>query len=193
MEIQNIFNYIIILLLSGCFIAIISCCRSNINRVETKSLSQERECGEQKDLTTMIKNFFESQKWKYRQYIEEDSVDSFLLGFTGENEEVLFRVDVIPNHNMYQIIGQSKTIVPISNIDGAIKAINRYNLRAKVVSGCVSEDGSITFWMGRNTDGGTFSEEAFGCDFDMVMREVDLSTAYIFKEAIEENIQETSR
>lgn len=183
---QNIFNYIIIALLGGCLIAILSCRRSNISRGEMKSLTLGTERGEHRNLTTMIGSFFDSQEWKYRKYTENDSVESFLLGFTGDNEEILCRVDVMPSHNMYQIIGQSKTILPASNIDGAIKAINRYNLRAKVVSGCVSEDGSITFWMGRNTDGGSFSEDAFGCDFDMVMRETDMTTAHIFKEAMEE-------
>ena len=180
MEIQNIVNYIIIVLLGGIIIAILSCRRPNSNKEENRS----SEIRENKDLTTMIRSFFDSQEWKYRQYSEEDFIESFMLRFTGLNEEILLRVDVIPNHNMYLIIGQSKTIVPVSNIEGAIKAINRYNLRAKVVSGCIGEDGTITFWMGRNTDGETFSEGAFGCDFDMVMREVDKATAHILKEAL---------
>ena len=170
-------------MLGGVFIAILSCRRPNSNKEENRSLTMSSEIGEHKDLTTMIRSFFDSQEWKYRQYAE-DSIESFMLGFTGLNEEILFRVDVMPNHDMYQIIGQSKTIIPVSNIERAIKAINRYNLRAKVVSGCIGEDGAITFWMGRNTDGNTFSEKAFGCDFDMVMREADTATAQIFKEAL---------
>ena len=171
-------------MLGGIFIAILSCRRLNSNKEENRSLAMSSEIREHKNLTTMIRSFFDSQEWKYRQYADEDSIESFMLGFMGLNEEILFRVDVMPNHDMYQIIGQSKTIVPVSNIEGAIKAINRYNLRAKVVSGCIGEDGAITFWMGRNTDGDTFSEKAFGCDFDMVMREADTATAQIFKEAL---------
>lgn len=107
-----------------------------------------------------------------------------MLGFNELNEEIMFRVDVMPNHNMYHIIAQSETVIPPSNIDVAIKSINRYSLRAHVVNGCVSEEGKIIFWMGRNTDDGSFSEDAFGCDFYMVMREADTATAQIFKEAL---------
>ena len=53
-----------------------------------------------------------------------------------------------------------------------------------MVSGCIGQDGVITIWMGRNTDGDTFSEKVFGCDFDMVMREADTATAQIFKESL---------
>lgn len=178
---QNLFNYIIIALLGGILIAIVNCRRLNSSGDASRNLSQ----GEHKDITSTIRNFFDSQEWKYRQYTEEDSVESFMLGFTGLNEEIMFRVDVMPNRNMYHIIAQSETIIPQSNIDAAIKAINRYNLRAQVVSGCVSEEGNIIFWMGRNTDDGSFSEDAFGCDFRMVMREADTATAHIFKEALE--------
>ena len=179
---QNLFNYIVIALLGGILIAIVSCRRSNGGGDPVRNLSQ----GEQKDMTSTIRSFFDSQEWKYRQYMDEDSVESFMLGFNGLNEEIMFRVDVMPNRNMYHIIAQSKTVIPPSNIDAAIKAINGYNLRAQVVSGCVSEEGNIIFWMGRNTDDGSFSEEAFGCDFDMVMREADTATAQIFQEALAE-------
>lgn len=179
---QNLFNYIIIALLGGILIAIISCRRSNGSDGICRNLSQ----GEHKDMMSTIRNFFDSQEWKYHQYTEEDSVESFILGFTGLNEEIMFRVDVMPNRNMYHIIAQSETVIPPSNIDAAIKAINRYNLRARVISGCVSEEGNIIFWMGRNTDDGSFSEDAFDCDFHMVMREADTATAHIFKEALSE-------
>lgn len=183
---QNLFNYIIIALLGGILIVIVSCRKSCGNSEENRSLTQSLESGGAKDMTTMIRSFFDSQEWKYRQYSEEDSVESFLLVFSGVNEEIMLRVDVMPNRNVYHIIAQSKTVIPPFNFDAALKAINSYNLQAQVVSGCVSDEGNIVFWMGRNTDDGSFSENAFGCDFHMVMREVDVETAHIFKEAMQD-------
>lgn len=185
-KMQTLFNYIIVALLGGILTAIVSCCKSSGSNEENRSLIQSSESGEQKNMTDIIRNFFDSQDWKYNIDSEDDSVESFMLGFTGVNEEIMFCVNVMPNQNMYQIIGQSKTVIPLPNIEAAVRAINRYNLKAKVVCGCVGEDGSINFWMGRNTDGDTFSEEAFSCDFEMVMRVVDTATSLIFKEALSE-------
>lgn len=182
---QTLFNYIIAALLGGILIAIVSCRRSIQDRDETKFLSKSSISETPQDVISMIRNFFAAQGWKYRHYTEEDSVESFMLGFTGLNEEITFRVDVLPNRGSYHIIAQSETVIPTPNIDTAIKAINRYNLRALIVSGCVSEEGNIIFWMGRNTNDGSFSEDAFDCDFRMVMREVDTATAHIFKEALD--------
>lgn len=184
---QNIFNIIIIALLGGIIIAILSW-RKAVTSCEENEITSVETCKiEQQDVTTMIRTFFDSRQWKYRMYTEEDSVVSFALAFRGDNEETMFRIDVMPNNNIYHIIGQSNTTIPTSNVNAGIRAINQYNLRAKVVSGCVCDNGAITFWLGRNTDGGTFSEDAFSYDFDMVMRAVDDESAHIFKEAMENN------
>ena len=183
--VQNIFNIIIIALLGGIAIAILSWRKAVTSREENKITSVETGKIEQQDMTTMIRGYFDSRQWKYRMYTEEDSVVSFILVFKDDNEEVRFRVVVMPNSNMYQIIGQLNIVIPTPNIDAGIRAINNYNFRARIVSGCVSDEGNIIFWLGRNTDGGTFSEDAFSLDFDMVMREVDYESAQIFKKAMD--------
>ena len=52
---QNLFNYIIIALLGGILIAIVSCRRSNSSGDPVRNLSR----GEQKDMTSTIRNFFD--------------------------------------------------------------------------------------------------------------------------------------
>ncbi|MDE6644229.1 MAG: hypothetical protein K2K27_09050 [Muribaculaceae bacterium] len=62
--------------------------------------------------------------------------------------------------------------------------MNKYNLRAQVVSGCISREGDIIFWLGRNTDGNAFSEQAFAMDLDMVFKEADEEIAQIYKQSL---------
>lgn len=131
----------------------------------------------------VIKGYFDKQEWHYRMYTDEDSIINFRLGFNGDNEKLMLQVNVWPNNVFYQIICQSETTLPQNNISNGIIAVNNYNLRAYVVSGCISPEGNIIFWLGRNTEGNTFSEQAFAVDFDMVIKETDKETAQIFKQA----------
>lgn len=131
----------------------------------------------------MIKKFFDSQEWKYRMYTDEDSVITFKLAFDSNNEKLKVRIDVYPDDYMYNIIGGADTKIPVNCIDRAIWAINEYNRKSNIVCGCIEDDGTVIFWLGRNTDGNSFSKEAFKADFDMVLKHVDNETAQIFKQA----------
>lgn len=95
----------------------------------------------------------------------------------------MLKVDILPDNAIYHIVCQSETKLPQENMNDGIISMNNYNLKASVVSGCISSEGSIIFWLGRNIDGNTFSEQAFAVDFDMVIKETDNVTAHIFKEA----------
>lgn len=120
-------------------------------------------------------------------YTDEDSIITFRLGFNGDNEKLMLQVSILPNNAIYQIICQSETKLTQETISNGIIAMNNYNLRARVVSGCVSSEGNITFRLGRNIDGNTFSEQTFAVDFDTVIKEADDKTAQIYKQAL--NVQ----
>ncbi len=120
-------------------------------------------------------------------YTDEDSIITFRLGFNGHNETLMLRVDVLSNA-IYQIVCEPETKLSQENINNGIIAMNNYNLlRAQVVSGCIRSEGNIIFWLGRNIDGNTFSEQAFAADLHMVIREADIKTAQIYKQAYNPN------
>ena len=96
----------------------------------------------------------------------------------------MLKVDVVPDNAIYHIVCQSETKLLQENINNGIIAMNNYNLKAHVVSGCIGSEGNIIFWLGRNIDGNTFSEQAFAVDFDMVIKETDDETAQIYKQAL---------
>lgn len=131
----------------------------------------------------VIQKYFDKRRWKYKMFTDENSAIRFQLGFTANNETVFINVNIFPNNEIYEINCHSETKLPQELIYHGIAAINNYNLSAKVVSGCISPNGDIIFWLGRNTDGNTFSEEAFAIDFEMVIRETDYETAQIYKQS----------
>lgn len=137
----------------------------------------------ERKIENVIKGYFDKQEWHYRMYTDEDSIITFRLGFYGDNEKLMLQVNVLPNNDIYQISCRSDTKLPQNIISNGIIAMNDYNLRANVVSGCISPEGNIIFWLGRNTDGNTFSEQAFSIDCDMVIKEADDETAQIYKQA----------
>ena len=92
------------------------------------------------------------------------------------------RVYVMTDRDMYQIIGQQKTFIPESNRDAALRAINRYNMKSNAVSGCISEDGTVTFWIGRYTDGDAFSVDSFASEFNSVLAAAEDTNDIILKE-----------
>ena len=132
----------------------------------------------------VIKGYFDKQEWHYRMYTDEDSIITFRLGFNGDNEKLMLKVDVVPDNAIYHIVCQSETKLLQENINNGIIAMNNYNLKAHVVSGCIGTEGNIIFWLGRNIDGNTFSEQAFAVDFDRVIKETDDETAQIYKQAL---------
>lgn len=137
-------------------------------------------------VTETIKNYLDSMGWKYELETEDDGDTNIIYtGIEGDNESIRIRVIVYVRSCMCQVACQSETIVSKECIPGAIFAMNEFNLRARIVSGCVTDKGAITFWLGRNTDGDTFSEEAFGADFDMLLKVTDRETAQIFKKAVQ--------
>lgn len=135
----------------------------------------------------VIKRYFDNRDWKYQMFTDENSIITFRLGITGDNETIHIKIDVDPENNKYHIIGGTDTIISANDVCKGILAMNEYNLRAMVVSGCIANDGSIIFWLGRNLNGNAFSEESFVIDFYMVVREADYQTAQIFKQASLDN------
>lgn len=137
----------------------------------------------ERKIEDVIKSYFDKQEWHYRMCTDDDHIITFRLGFNGDNEKLMLKVDVLPDNAIYHIVCQSETKLSQENMNDGIISMNNYNLKASVVSGCISSEGSIIFWLGRNIDGNTFSEQAFAVDFDMVIKETDNVTAHIFKEA----------
>lgn len=144
-------------------------------------------------VTETIKSYFDSEEWKYELKSEEDnSIHSFYIGFSGRNEELFFRINVFPEDKVCQIACQSETKIRPEYMSGASRAINEFNLHSRLVCGCVGKNGNITFWIGRNTDGDTFSKEAIAADFDIVFRVTDNETAQILKRAIQLTTSDSS-
>lgn len=136
-------------------------------------------------ITEIIKSYFDSEKWKYMFESNNDgTLQSLYSQFTGNNEILRFRINVFPNDKICQILCQPSTKINPNNILGAIQAINEFNLHSRLVCGCIGENGDIAFWLGRNTDGDTFSQEAFAADFHIVFNAAEEETAQIFKKAI---------
>lgn len=162
-----------------------SSCSHQENK-SSKELSQYST--REQTIEDVIKGYFDKQGWHYRMYTDEDSIITFRLGFNGHNEKLTLQVNVLPDNAIYEIIGQSETTLSHEVINAGIIAINNYNLMARVVNGCISHEGDIIFWLGRNIDGNTFSEQAFAVDFDMVVRETDDETAQIYKLAYNQNL-----
>ncbi len=74
-------------------------------------------------IVSIIWTFFDEMELACELSTEKDSVECFTVGFDGENGEIIMRVYVMTDRDMYQIIGQRKTFVPESNRDAAIRAI----------------------------------------------------------------------
>lgn len=139
--------------------------------------------GKQK-IEDVVRGFFDKQEWKYQRYIDEDSVITFRLGINGENETFMLNVHIFPDNDLYQIVGRTETTLPQDAIKNGMIAMNDYNMESSVVSGYITTEGNIIFWLGRNIDGNTFSEKAFSADFYMVTKETDDETAQIYKHAL---------
>lgn len=156
----------------------------------SEDASGELEAGSQREnVVDMIKGYLDKRGWNYQKYTDEESVVTFRLSFSGANEKVYMKVDVIKNGEMYHVAATTDTMIHQGNLMNGIMAINEYNLHANVVSGCVKEDGMIIFWLGKNIADNAFSEEAFEVDLYMVLREADYQSAHIFKKSFVENVE----
>ena len=135
------------------------------------------------DIVSTMYVFFDEMGIAFDLSTEKDSVECFTIGFEGKNGEITMRVYVMTDRDMYQIIGQQKTFIPESNRDAALGAINRYNMEANTVSGCISADGTVTFWIGRYTDGNAFSIDSFAREFNSVLAATEDTTDQILKKS----------
>ena len=135
------------------------------------------------DIVSTMYVFFDEMGVSFELSAEEDSVECFTVVIEGRNGEIMIHVNVMAGRNMYQIIAQQKTFVPESDRDAAIRAINRYNMQSNAVSGCISEDGVITFRIGRFIDGDAFSIESFDREFSMVLKAAEDTTNHVLQEA----------
>ena len=135
------------------------------------------------DIVSILWTFFDEMETHSELTTEKDSVECFTVGFDGANGEIMMRVYVMTDCDMYQIIGQQKTFIPESNRDAAIRAINKYNMESNAVAGCISKDGAVTFWIGRYIDGDSFSVDSFAREFNSVLAAAEDTTEHILKEA----------
>ena len=137
------------------------------------------------DIVSTMYVFFDEMDVPFDLSEEEDSMECFTVDIEGRNGEIMMRVNVMGDRNMYQIIGRQKTFIPESDRDAAIRAINRYNTQTDAVSGCISEDGAVTFRIGRFIDENAFSVDSFSREFNSVVAAADTITGLILKESSE--------
>ena len=135
------------------------------------------------DIVSDMYIFFDEMGVSFELSAEEDSVECFTVVIEGRNGEIMIHVNVMADSNIYQIIAQQKNFVPESARDAAIRAINRYNIQSNAVSGWISDDGAITFQIGRFIDGDAFSIESFDREFSMVLAAAEDTTNHVLKEA----------
>ena len=135
------------------------------------------------DIVSTMYVFFDEMDVPFELSTEEDSVECFTVGIEGRNGGIMMRVYVMADLNMYYIIGRQKTFIPVSNRDATIRAINRYNMQTDAVSGYISEDGTVTFRIGRFVDGDAFSVESFDREFNSVLAAAEDTTDEILKKS----------
>ena len=169
-------HYIIVLMAAIASLLAISSCSNSENRISEHDIALS-----DSKIEDVVKAHFDEQNWKYHMYTDEDSIITFEMGFTVDNDKLDVRVCIDPD-DLYQIICNTKTELPPAVIDKGIIAMNDYNVSSRVVSGCVTPKGKIVFWIGRNIDGNAFSEQAFAADFAMVLQETEDATSKIFKQ-----------
>lgn len=135
-----------------------------------------------------IKNFLESQKWKYKsESIENhEEVDLFWFSLDCEHEILICRIIVDPKINLFHLTCFSQLAIPEANISEAIKVMNDFNLRSRMVNGCINSAGSPVYSVGVYTGGiSVFTEEIFHMYLDMVTDVADKEIAHLYKKTIE--------
>lgn len=156
------------------------------NSKETETEATEKAGKEtREDIIKMIKSYFDKAQWKFTQEYGEDDPACFISYFNGETEKDVTMIVRVYSNNTYSIIGcASKVVIPENHFSEGYKAVNEYNLHTPLVCCTLDPDGRIIFWLGRNTDGQAFSEEAFATDFSVILNEADEETSNIFKQAM---------
>lgn len=134
------------------------------------------------EILEIIKADFDSMGWKYEVETNDERV-LIKTGMEGKNEMIYICIRIFPAQNRYQILCMPDTAISKDHIDGAIAAMNEFNLFSSTVCGCIGYQGNIAFWLGRHTNGGAFSPEAFDADFRAVLLAADNETAQIYKKA----------
>ncbi len=172
-QIRNVAVSMSLLLVAAFFCA----CNKTSNRdIQTDIPAKEDAAIKNNDVVSMINSFFKSKELKYGIETEEDGITVFIVRFRGDNTDIIINVFVMPEINLYQIIGSMNVTVQSNQRQSVLNAINECNLEADVTSCYLSNNGEIKFWIGRNIDGDTFSEEAFAADFLMVVNDTEKKT-----------------
>ena len=132
----------------------------------------------------VIETYFKKREWYYQKDVREDVIAYSLL-FDGDNSHLVVRVYVHHDIAIYRIVCQLGVKLLEDVAEKGMIEINRYNQSSRVVCGCISPQGYIAFWLGRNIDGNTFSEHAFEADLAMCMTAADDTTAEIYQKSHE--------
>ena len=135
------------------------------------------------EIIEIIKADFDSMGWKYEVETRDERV-LIQTGMEGKNEMINICIRIFPAQNRYQILCVPDTAIAKEHIDGAIAAMNEFNLFSSTVCGSIGYEGNIVFWLGRHTNGGAFSTDAFDTDFRAVLLAADNETAQIYKKAL---------
>jgi hypothetical protein len=134
------------------------------------------------EIIEIIKADFDSMGWKYEVETHDERV-LIKTVMEGKNEMIYICIRIFPAQNRYQILCMPDTTIAKEHIDGAIAAMNEFNLFSSTVCGSIGYEGNIVFWLGRHTNGGVSSTDAFDTDFRAVLLAADNETAQIYKKA----------
>lgn len=165
---------ILILMFSSCF-------------HQKKSIEVTKPSDSDCSMEEIIKTYFDNEHWGYETKTQEDSTLSFYLSFHCKHELLHMRVDLNNNKNMFLIMCQPETRLPIESLNNGIIAMNNYNCQALFVTGCIRPEGQIVFWLARNIEGKAYSKEAFDMDLELILQVADEETAQIYKQACMED------
>gem|GEM_PF-2089489 len=172
-QIRNVTVSMSLLLVATFFCA---CNKTSDRDIQTDTPAKEESSIKNKDVISMIKSYFKSKELKYGIETEDDGTTIFIVRFHGDNTDIIINVFVMPEINLYQIIGSMNATANPNQRQNVLNAINECNCEAEVTNCYLSDNGRIKFWIGRNIDGDTFSEEAFAADFLMVVTDTEQKT-----------------
>lgn len=131
-----------------------------------------------------IKSFLKSKDLKYTLETDEEDTSTFTLVFSGgdgSNESTIFIR--IYEQDAYQIFGYQDITIPEEHRCQILNAVNNYNLGSALVSGCINNAGKLYFYLGRNTDGNSYSQKAFAVDLGCVLSAIEEETNKILRTA----------
>ena len=129
----------------------------------------------------IIENYFNKREWYYSKNVAPDGI-SYDLFFNRERCNLMVLVDVYPEDAFYRVACHLDEKLSDKSIEKGLIEVNKFNQRAIGVCGFINSKGYIRFWVGRNINGNTFSEEAFIVDLLMCMKTTEEKTVEIFKQ-----------